>query len=293
MGWQWSGTRERRKAGPCHRSWPTCCSTKWTRELEKRGHAFVRYADDCNVYVRSRRAGERVMGLLRRLYAGLRLQINEAKSAVAPAWNRKLLGYSFWVARDSTVRRRVADKALATMKDSVRDITKRTGGRSIEQVCKRLGEYLRGWKEYFRLADTPRIFDNLDRWIRRRLRVLHLKHWGQQSTVYRELRARGMSKDAAMVVAVNCRRWWMNSGRMHSRGTSQSLLRPARRAPTGHATSTSRTARCGPACRVVWQGSLTICRGPYADQGVSRWGSHGRESWIDRSGERCGQCSPR
>jgi len=112
------------------------------------------------------------------------------------------------------VRRRVADKALATMKDSIRAITARTGGRSIEQVCKRLGEYLRGWKEYFRLADTPRIFDNTDRWIRRRLRALHLKHWGQQSTIYRELRARGMSKDAAMVVAVNCRRWWMNSGRM-------------------------------------------------------------------------------
>ena len=69
--------------------------------------------------------------------------------------------------------------------DSIRDITARTGGRSIEQVCKRLGEYLRGWKEYFHLADTPRIFDNLDRWIRRRLRALHLKHWGQQSTVYR------------------------------------------------------------------------------------------------------------
>jgi hypothetical protein len=109
---------------------------------------------------------------------------------------------------------RVADKALATMKDSIRDVTKRTGGRSIEQVCKRLGEYLRGWKEYYRLADTPRIFDNLDRWIRRRLRALHLKHWGQQSTVYRELRARGMSEDAADVVAVNCRRWWMNSGRI-------------------------------------------------------------------------------
>jgi RNA-directed DNA polymerase len=184
------------------------------KELEKRGYAFVRYADDCNTYVRSRRAGERVLKLLRRLYARLRLQINEAKSAVDLAWKRKILGYSFWVAKDSTVRRRVADKALATMKDKVREITKRTGGRSIEQVCKRLGEYLRGWKEYFGLAQTPRIFDNLDRWIRRRLRVIHLKHWGQQSTVYRELRARGMSHDAAMVVAVNCRRWWMNSARM-------------------------------------------------------------------------------
>jgi group II intron reverse transcriptase/maturase len=184
------------------------------KELEKRGHAFVRYADDCNTYVQSRRAGERVLKLLRRLYARLRLQINEAKSAVDLAWKRKILGYSFWVAKDSTVRRRVADKALATMKDKVREITKRTGGRSIEQVCNRLGEYLRGWKEYFGLAQTPRIFDNLDRWIRRRLRVIHLKHWGQQSTVYRELRARGMPRDAAMVVAVNCRRWWMNSARM-------------------------------------------------------------------------------
>ena len=184
------------------------------KELEKRGHAFVRYADDCNTYVRSRRAGERVLKLLRRLYARLRLQINEAKSAVDLAWKRKVLGYSFWVAKDSTVRRRVADKALATMKDKVREITKRTGGRSIEQVCNRLGEYLRGWKEYFGLAQTPRIFDNLDRWIRRRLRVIHLKHWGQQSTVYRELRARGMPRDAAMVVAINCRRWWMNSARM-------------------------------------------------------------------------------
>jgi group II intron reverse transcriptase/maturase len=184
------------------------------KELEKRGHAFVRYADDCNTYVRSRRAGERVLKVLRQLYARLRLRINEAKSAVDLAWKRKILGYSFWVAKDSTVRRRVADKALATMKDKVREITKRTGGRSIEQVCKRLGEYLRGWKEYFGLAETPRIFDNLDRWIRRRLRMIHLKHWGQQSTVYRELRARGMSRDAAMVVAVNCRRWWMNSARM-------------------------------------------------------------------------------
>ena len=184
------------------------------KELENRGHAFCRYADDCNVYVRSRRAGERVMGLLRRLYAGLRLRVNETKSAVDLAWNRKILSYTFWVNREGTVKRAVADKALATMKDKVRDITKRTGGQSIAQVCRRLGEYLRGWKEYFRLADTPRVFGNLDKWIRRRLRALHLKHWGQQSTVYRELRARGMSEDAANVVAVNCHRLWMNSASM-------------------------------------------------------------------------------
>jgi RNA-directed DNA polymerase len=184
------------------------------KELEKRRHAFVRYADDCNVYVRSRRAGERVMGLLRRLYAKLRLQINEAKSAVDLAWNRKLLGYSFWVAPGRTVKRRVAAKALATMKECVRLITRRSGGRSIEQVGKRLGEYLRGWKEYFRLADTPKVFAGLDEWIRHRLRAIHLKHWKRGTTIYRELRARGLSEHAAATVAANGRRWWKNSAKL-------------------------------------------------------------------------------
>src|SRR5690606_6043214 len=111
-------------------------------DLERRGHAFVRYADDCNVYVRSRRAGERVMGLLRRLYERLRLRVNESKSAVDLAWNRKLLGYSFWVAPGRVVKRRVARKALAAMKERVRIVTKRTRGRSIEQVARDLRSYL-------------------------------------------------------------------------------------------------------------------------------------------------------
>jgi group II intron reverse transcriptase/maturase len=184
------------------------------KELEKRGHAFVRYADDCNVYVRSRRAGERVMTLLRQLYAGLRLRINEAKSAVDLARRRKILGYSFWVAAEQTVKCRVADKALVTMKDRVRLITRRSGGRSIKQVCERLGEYLRGWKEYFRLAETPGVFTNLDKWIRHRLRAIHLKHWKRSTTIYRELRARGLPRDAAAQVAANSRRWWKNSAKL-------------------------------------------------------------------------------
>ncbi len=182
------------------------------KELEKRGHTFVRYADDCNVYVRSRRAGERVMGLLRRLYAKLRLHVNEAKSAVDLATRRKILGYSFWVAAGSAVRRRVASKALATMKQNVRFITRRTGGRSIEQVCGKLRSYLLGWKGYFHLADTPRIFKDLDEWIRHRLRAIHLKHWKRGTTIYRELRARGLPRVAAARVASNGRRWWKNSG---------------------------------------------------------------------------------
>ena len=181
------------------------------KELEKRGHAFVRYADDCNVYVRSKRAGERVMGLLRGLYAGLKLRVNESKSAVDWATNRKLLGYSFWVGPGRVVKRRVAKKALVTMKERVRHITRRTGGRSIEQTAATLRSFLIGWKEYFRLADTPNVFAALDEWIRHRLRAIHLKHWKRGTTIFRELRARGISVRGAAKVASNGRRWWHNS----------------------------------------------------------------------------------
>lgn len=182
------------------------------KELETRGHAFVRYADDCNVYVRSRRAGERVMGLLRRLYAGLRLRVNEAKSAVDRPQNRKLLGYSFyWGRRGEGVKPKVAPKALDAMKDRVREITRRTRSQSIARVAADLRSYLVGWKNYFHLAMTPRIFADLDAWIRHRVRALHLKHWRRGTTIYRELRARGLSERGAARVAANDRRWWKNS----------------------------------------------------------------------------------
>ena len=181
------------------------------KELEKRGHAFVRYADDCNVYVRSKRAGERAMELLRRLFANLRLRVNESKSAVDRAWNRKLLGYSLWVAKGRLVKHRVAPKALEAMKDRVREITRRSRSQSIASVVKDLRSYLVGWKNYFRLAETPRVFRELDEWIRHRLRALHLKHWRRGTTIFRELCARGMSRTAARRVAANGRRWWRNS----------------------------------------------------------------------------------
>lgn len=147
------------------------------KELERRGHAFVRYADDCNVYVRSARAGQRVMDALRGRYAKLRLRINEDKSAVARVWARKFLGYSFGVAPGGVVKRRVAAQALNKLKQRVRQLTRRNGGRSLIQVTRILGAYLRGWKEYFTLADTPGIFTALDGWIHRRLRALQLTHW--------------------------------------------------------------------------------------------------------------------
>jgi RNA-directed DNA polymerase len=181
------------------------------KELERRGHAFVRYADDCNVYVRSKRAGERVMETLKHLYAKLRLRINESKSAVARVWDRKFLGYAFWAAPKGEVRRRVAPVALNAMKERVRQETRRSCGRSLAQVCAKLRSYLVGWKAYFQLADTPGIFAQLDAWIRHRLRALQLKHWKRGTTIYRELRARGMSDRAARKVAANGRRWWHNS----------------------------------------------------------------------------------
>jgi RNA-directed DNA polymerase len=177
------------------------------KELEKRGHAFARYADDCNVYVRSRRAGERVMETLRRLYANLRLRINEAKSAVARPHERKFLGYSFYIQR-GTIRRRVAPQALAKMKERVRQITGRTGGRSLKSVATELRGYLTGWREYFRLAETQATFRGLDGWIRRRLRMVQLKQWKNGPTVYRALRARGVSGIDLHGAAAHARRYW-------------------------------------------------------------------------------------
>jgi group II intron reverse transcriptase/maturase len=178
------------------------------KELERRGHRFVRYADDCNVYVQSKRAGERVLAALRQMYAKLRLRINEEKSAVARVWDRKFLGYSFWVAPGKKVKRRVAPKALEEMKQRVRLITRRSGGRSMAQVCTELGQYLRGWKEYFKLADTNRVLSELDQWIHHRLRALQLKQWKHGRTAHRELLARNLPAWLARKGAGHGRRWW-------------------------------------------------------------------------------------
>lgn len=178
------------------------------KELERRGHAFVRYADDCNVYVRSRRAGERVMKALRDLYARLRLRVNEDKSAVARVWDRKFLGYSFWVAKGRQIKLRVAPTSMESFKQRVRQITSRSGGRSLEQVCEELGQFLRGWRQYFALADTPGVFKSLDQWIHRRLRMLQLRQWKRGTTVYRELQRRGVGGAALWIAARYARNWW-------------------------------------------------------------------------------------
>ena len=183
--------------------------------LERHGHCFARYADDCNVYVRSRKAGERVMALLRRCYARLRLTVNEAKSAVADVQGRKFLGYSFWFAKGEA-KRKVATKPLATFKQRIRQLTRRSGGRSMAEVIARLRPYLVGWKTYYGMAQTPGIFRQLDEWLRHRLRAIQLKQWKRGRTIHRELIRLGAAPRVAQKVAANSRRWWRNSaGALH------------------------------------------------------------------------------
>jgi len=181
------------------------------RELERRGHRFVRYADDCNVYVRSPKAGERVLEGLRKRYDRLHLKVNQAKTAVASVYGRKFLGYCLWLTSRGEVKRAVAEEAINIFKQRLRRITCRTCGRSLISVAEELQRYVPGWKAYFHLAQTPRVSRDLDEWLRHRLRALQLKHWRRGTTMFRELRHLGASSAQAARVAGNARRWWHNS----------------------------------------------------------------------------------
>src|SRR5690606_19900560 len=154
------------------------------------------------------RAGERVMERMVKLYAKLKLKVNEEKSTVARVWERKFLGYSFWVASGELVQRRVSPKALQELKHRSRQITSRNGGRSLEKVVEELRTYMLGWKGYFRLADTPRVFHELDQWIARRLRMVQLKQWKRGTTAYREMRKRDVPDWLARKAAHFVGSWW-------------------------------------------------------------------------------------
>jgi RNA-directed DNA polymerase len=183
------------------------------KKLEQRGHCFARYADDANVYVRSHRAGERVMAMLRDCYAKLRLQVNEGKSAVASAFGRKFLGYAFWVAPGKKVSCKVAAKPLAAYKRRIRALTRRIVGRSMRDVAAKLRTYVNGWKAYFNLAQTPKIWRDLDKWLRHRLRAVQLKQWRHSHVIYRQLIRLGALDRVARMVASKQLGWWRNSDR--------------------------------------------------------------------------------
>jgi RNA-directed DNA polymerase len=177
------------------------------RELEKRGLRFVRYADDCNIYVRSQRAGDRVMGSIARFITKrLKLKVNEEKSAVGqPQW-RKFLGFSFTGEREP--RRRIAPKAIARFKERIRELTRRTRGVSIERMAEDVARYLRGWRGYFGKCQTPSVLEDLEKWLRRRLRSAMWKQWKRGKVRFAELQKRGVSKDLAAKTAGSAHGSW-------------------------------------------------------------------------------------
>ena len=170
------------------------------RELERRQHRFVRYADDCNIYVASERAGKRVLhSVTSFLQRRLKLKVNEAKSAVARPQERKFLGFSFTYG--ARAKRRIAPKALLRCKQRVRELTRRSKGISLEQMTKELAGYLRGWKGYFGYCQTPSVLQRLEEWIRRRLRSVIWKQWKRGSVRFARLRQRNVGTDLAAQTA--------------------------------------------------------------------------------------------
>lgn len=189
--------------------------------LEARGHRFVRYADDCNVYVRSQRAGERVMAVMQKELSKLRLRINAAKSAVDRPWNRQFLGFTFRD-RGRETRRRVSERAIEKAKDRIRELTNRNRGASLSTVIKELATYLKGWLQYFGICQVPRSRRHLDQWIQARLRLLQVKQWKRGTTAYPRLVALGVQGAAAIHTAQHLRRWWYAA---HSPGAHLAMPR--------------------------------------------------------------------
>jgi hypothetical protein len=188
--------------------------TALDRELERRGHAFCRYADDCNIYVRSQRAGERVLASLTRfLTQRLKLKVNVAKSAVACPWERKFLGYSLtW---HKAPRRRIAPSSLQRLERRVRAVLKGARGRSLSNTIHELNPLLRGWAAYFKLTETKRALEVLDGWIRHKLRCILWRQWKRPYTRARQLMQAGLTEQRAFRSAFNQRGPWWNSGASH------------------------------------------------------------------------------
>ena len=185
------------------------------RELTKRGHAFCRYADDSNIYVRSQAAGERVMqSVTRFLEERLKLKVNREKSAVGRPWERKFLGYSF--ALGKTARIKVAPESVVRLKEKVRERMRRGRGQNLARLIEEsLTPLLRGWANYFRLAEVKGIFEELDGWIRRKMRATLWRQWKRVFTRVKNLMRLGLEKARALKSAMNGRGPWWNAGASH------------------------------------------------------------------------------
>jgi group II intron reverse transcriptase/maturase len=184
------------------------------KELERRHHRFCRYADDCNVYVKSKRAGERVMvSLVRFLEKRLRLKVNRAKSSVCRPWNTKFLGFS--VTTEHRTRLKVAPESVRRLKQSLREVFRRGRGWSLSHTIEVINQKLRGWVNYFRHSDVKLVFELLDEWVRRKLRCLLWRQWKRPRTRAKRLMLRGIAKARAWQSAMNGRGPWWNARSSH------------------------------------------------------------------------------
>jgi len=180
------------------------------RELEERGHKFVRYADDCNIYVKTQRAGERVLeSVTKYLEKKLKLKVNPKKSKVERATRAKFLGFSFWK-RKGEVFIRIANRTKERFMEKMRHLTRRTRSGKMEDIVKDVNQSSRGWIAYYRLATTPSVYQGLDEWIRRRLRQMQWKRWKRGTTRYRELVRLGVPPERAALGAVGTSPWRMS-----------------------------------------------------------------------------------
>ena len=225
------------------------------KELEKRGHRFCRYADDCNIYVRSRRAGERVMASVRRfLTERMKVQVNEAKSAVDRPWKRKFLGFSFLPGK--RIRIRLAPESVKRFKEKVRELTRRNRSQEQKERIERINSYVGGWMGYYALVETPSVMKALGQWLRRRLRACVWKQWKRVRTRYRKLRGLGLPENVVGYMANTRKGAWriagsppLQQGLNNAYWRAQGLIDLQER--YNSIRNTWRTAGCGPACPVV------------------------------------------
>lgn len=193
------------------------------KELERRGHRFCRYADDCNIYVSSRRAGERVLEFVSRYVEGkLKLKVNVAKSAVGRPWERTFLGYSFTFHRNPKIR--VPAKSVQCFRQNLKELFRMGRGRNLRRfINEALNPVLRGWINYFRLSETKGFAEELDGWIRRRLRLILWRQWKQWRTRRKRMIACGLGEKRASKSACNGRGAWWNSGASHMNDATERI----------------------------------------------------------------------
>ena len=195
------------------------------KELEQRGHKFVRYADDCNIYVKTQRAGERVMESMKAfLEKKLKLKVNPKKSKVERASRVKYLGFSFFK-RNGEILIRIANRSKERFVEKLRRLTKRTRSGKLEDIIQEINQYTMGWISYYRLANTPSVFEDLDRWTRRRLRQMVWKRWKRGTTRYRELVKLGVPRERAGLGAVGKSPWHMSKSPVINEALSNAYLR--------------------------------------------------------------------